>query len=280
MILFITKIYSAVYVYLANNFRINIRGFGFLLRSISKDYILKVQGNKIYLDSRISTSYARLIIGKWNEDETHVFARRFAEKFKRIVFFDIGANIGEMVVDFASLDEFKTVVAFEPDPLCARNVKINALLNNREAIIVENLALSNKNHRAFLENGGTPQASISDKKNSPDDAEIQVVMFDEYISKNMPDICNDGEQMLILIDVEGSELAVLEGAVKSIEQYNPVIIFEYNAVSKKHFNLDQISQVLGSRYCIRRLNQRGGVDDNLDDTWNCIAIPQNLVDVV
>lgn len=280
MILFITKIYSAIYVFLANNFRINIRGFGFLLRSISKDYILNVHGNKIYLDNRISTSYARLIIGQWNEPETHVFVENFAKKFTEVSFFDIGANIGEMVIDFSNIENITTIVAFEPDALCAHNVNINAILNNKDNIIIENIALSNENKQSYLVNGGTPQASISDVSVTEGDELIDVKKFDTYIEKSCIDFSDDENQMLILIDVEGAELSVLQGAIKTIKKHMPVIIFEYNTISKQHFNLDQISNLLGDDYKIRRLNRAGKIDDNLDDTWNCIAIPLKLIDIV
>ncbi len=78
---------------------------------------------------------------------------------------------------------------------------------------------------------------------------------------------------ILLLDVEGAEKDVLVGGINLIKRELPLIIFEYNDVSRAHFNLEQIREVLGSEYEIFRLRQSDGLlDDNLNDTWNCVAV--------
>ena len=78
-----------------------------------------------------------------------------------------------------------------------------------------------------------------------------------------------GSNLVILIDVEGAELNVFKGAREIIEQYKPIIIFEYNYVSSKQFSLTDISEQLPIGYNFYNL------DDKLllqsENTWNIVA---------
>jgi hypothetical protein len=79
----------------------------------------------------------------------------------------------------------------------------------------------------------------------------------------------------LLIDTEGNELNVIKGAAKLISATIPLIIFEYNWVSKNHYNLADIQSALGRRYTIYRLRKDGLLDADFSATWNCVAIPEN-----
>jgi len=50
--------------------------------------------------------------------------------------------------------------------------------------------------------------------------------------------------------------------------------FEYNATSKKYFTLEDIQNILPPSYKFYRLrpNGDGRLDNNLNDTWNCVAV--------
>jgi hypothetical protein len=49
-----------------------------------------------------------------------------------------------------------------------------------------------------------------------------------------------------------------------------------NHISQKHFTLAQVQNLLGKAYTIRRLNRHGRLDNNLAQTWNCVAVPAHL----
>ena len=53
----------------------------------------------------------------------------------------------------------------------------------------------------------------------------------------------------------------------------PLIVFEYNFVSKRHFQLSDIQKLLGADYGIFRLRKDGYLDECVDSAWNCVAVP-------
>ena len=93
----------------------------------------------------------------------------------------------------------------------------------------------------------------------------------------LPQLNDSDCDYILLIDVEGAEPMVLEGARNFIKNNRPLIIFEYNNTSKKYFNLEDIKQIIGIDYDIFRLNSEGRLDNNLLQTWNCVAVPKDTV---
>ena len=80
-------------------------------------------------------------------------------------------------------------------------------------------------------------------------------------------------QVVLMIDVEGYELEVIRGGFDFIRRIRPLIIFEYNQISKSHYKINEVCEVLGNSYDFFRLKTDGGLDKNLENAWNCIALP-------
>ena len=77
-----------------------------------------------------------------------------------------------------------------------------------------------------------------------------------------------------LIDIEGGELNALRGALSLIAMHQPLIVFEYNMVTRKYFKLSEVAELLGEGYCLYRLrSEDGGLDFDLSSAWNVIALP-------
>jgi hypothetical protein len=76
-----------------------------------------------------------------------------------------------------------------------------------------------------------------------------------------------------MIDVEGYEPKVIAGGGEFIRRTQPLIVFEYNFVSKRYFHIDDIQNVLGTQYRIYRLRKDGYLDNHAGSTWNCVAVP-------
>jgi hypothetical protein len=76
-----------------------------------------------------------------------------------------------------------------------------------------------------------------------------------------------------LIDVEGAELKVMQGGRNFIRNNQPLIIFEYNHVSRRYFTLDEIRKELGEGYHLYRLTATGHLDEDFSTTWNVVALP-------
>ena len=80
-------------------------------------------------------------------------------------------------------------------------------------------------------------------------------------------------KVVLLIDVEDYEANVLHGAVGLIRKIKLLIIFEYNYVPEEYFNIDEIRIILGVSYLIFRVRKDAFLDHDLENAWNCVALP-------
>lgn len=159
------------------------------------------------------------------------FEAHFAELFQRLVgpgdrCIDVGANVGVHTIRLAKLvGPQGEVIAIEPDAELARRARSNLRLNLLSNVRMIQAAAdrhggckvtlyrpdnldSNKARASML-----PHSYLTGSA-----AEVQTVTID--------DVC-PGPVVLIKIDVEGFEEAVVEGAVKTIARDQPAVIFEY-----------------------------------------------------
>ena len=266
--LWMAHIYCNLYVLIKRNFGKNLRGFGSLTRKINRDYVLMVNGKKLFLNHKVAGSYGTLISGVWNEPETHQFIRNllFPSTFN---FIDVGANVGEMIVDIASFKNVKHVIAFEPHAECAKTCEISAKINEYSNVKIVQKAIGT----------GKPVKFNFDAK-SPNSSQVMLYGNEGEIIPTATldnELCDLSTASIILIDVQGYEPEVLEGGRKFIQSNRPLIIFEYNQLSKKHFNLDKIHQIIGIGFEIFRLRHDGYLDKNVENAWNCVAIHSESV---
>jgi hypothetical protein len=75
-----------------------------------------------------------------------------------------------------------------------------------------------------------------------------------------------------MIDVEGYERKVLAGARATIERLRPLIIFEYNFVSKRYFTAEDVRSILGLGYDIYRLTKNARLYLDIEHAWDCVAV--------
>lgn len=137
---------------------------------------------------------------------------------KKAVIIDIGANIGNHTMYWASKCDPCRIYAFEPVPetfeILKRNIAINCFVN----VKIFNMGLSDEPSHAeidsfFPENIGATVIKKSEK------GTLQVEKLDNIkIEENRVDF--------IKIDVEGHELLVLKGAIETLKKYKPVIFIE------------------------------------------------------
>jgi FkbM family methyltransferase len=271
--LLLAQTYCKLYVYIKRVFGKNLRGLGVLTRKINKDHVLMVKSKKFYLNHKVAGSYGTLLTGVWNEPETHIFIRNLASNIINagiyVNFIDVGANIGEMIVDFAGIENIKLVIGFEPNPECAKACELSSRLNGYKNVKIIQKVLGN----------GTPVKFKIDFQ-SPNASRVVIDGNEgELMSTSTLDneLCDLTGASIILVDVEGYEPVVLEGGRKFIESKKPLIIFEYNQTSKKYFNLEKIKQIIGADYKIFRLRQDGYLGENVENSWNCIAVHSESV---
>lgn len=140
---------------------------------------------------------------------------------------DIGANIGNHSVWMASL--FSQVVAFEPSKVMSTVLRANALLNRCNNLRIVEAALSNHHGTANLTNRRTDHIGTIELDESPEAGDdlnsdtIALVRGDQVLSELL---LTSHPVSFIKIDVEGSEVAALDGLSETLRRHHPVICFE------------------------------------------------------
>lgn len=127
-------------------------------------------------------------------------------------YIDIGAHNGDTSIPF--IGYFKHICAFEPNP--QTNIHIpkpievhDCALGNKETEVVLIIPDNNKNDPRH---GSTARFTEGSRKYL-----VQQKTLDSFNFNNVD---------FIKIDVEGSELSVLQGSVETIKRCKPVIMFE------------------------------------------------------
>ena len=260
----LARSYARLYAVVKNRFNINLPGVGWLLRRVRADAELDVDGVIFHLDHRIASSYGTLVAGYPNEPETPALLKRVLDGVTEpVTIVDVGANVGDVVLHIAAHPRVSRIVAFEPHPIAAAALRRSAAINGFGNLhVLEELA-GDGGHYHFDVNERNANASKIDSAGS-------------RASVRLDDRLADAAGLLVLvIDVEGAEAKVLRGALETIRRVQPLVVFEYNYVSRAHFKLDEIRELLGTSYEILRLRRDGGLDRQFDESWNCVAIPRS-----
>jgi FkbM family methyltransferase len=143
------------------------------------------------------------------------------------VFYDIGANIGFFALlgaHFAGLSQGR-VYAFEAAPDNAEAIGVNARLNGIGNVVVIDKAVSARTGQARLQVVDDQSWSKLEEYGSHPNTEqvltVETVAVDDLVER--------GEippPTVVKIDVEGAEIAVLEGMRQTIDDHRPAIICE------------------------------------------------------
>lgn len=272
MLFAIIKIYVYVQEFLHDKFHYNLPGFGFLLNKIKKDHVLVVKGQKLYLNHQIADNYLRLVGGRYNEPETHTFLHNVIKQVgTKVNFADVGANVGEFILDMANHPKVNHVIGFEPQPEQFVGLTKTVEINSFKHVTIVNKPVSDSEKEIIFyfdpENRTASGITSEEKKGTQ-------MFISTYIDKELTDYSHPH---IILIDVEGAECDVMRGGLKLITENKPLLVFEYNHVSQKHFTINDVQEILGADYEIYRLRNDGGVDKDFSRTWNLVAVNKSSV---
>jgi len=140
-------------------------------------------------------------------------------KSKKVHFINVGANTGVYALLVMKRFPKTKVSLFEPVPLNLQFLRNNMALNNLTPEIYDMAAgASNEIMQIYPSKKFFGLASFIPNSNSPMD--VKVVRMDQVINNEVD---------VVLIDVEGHELAVLKGMDKILRNYGPTIIVESNS---------------------------------------------------
>ena len=254
----------------------NLPGLGKALDLIKTERTLMVKGLKFHFNPRVGRAYGLMIIGEWNEPETHHFlASVLTRTEEKINFVDVGASIGEFAIDMAASERVATVIAFEPQPEAARAVEKSFAINGFQKVrVIQKIVTDSKKDLYFLLDERSPVAShvassiAVDLKNNQRLMKIPATTLDE-------ELCEIEGSTMILLDIEGGEYLAMKGGLGFIRRWKPLLIFEYNQISRKSFDLNIVRNLLGPDYSIFRLRADGRVDSNETNTWNMVAVSKS-----
>jgi FkbM family methyltransferase len=166
------------------------------------------------------------------EDDIHQLALKLLINEPDGIVLDIGANLGTFCVPLAKKVSKHTYHAFEPQRIIHYQLCANTFINGLDNVHCHNFGLSDKEERLMLTmpdyaSEGNIGAFSIDKEVRDNEYEcttegrkepMVVFTLDSGAHKNV---------RLIKIDVEGHELEVIKGGIKTIKANNyPPIIFE------------------------------------------------------
>lgn len=187
---------------------------------------------------------------------------------------DIGANIGYYTLLLAKLvGPMGKVIAFEPAQWAFSKLKRNLELNDFDNITLEKKALSNENRQDQVRHFycSWPLHTNSEDQIHPihhGRAMKDIVDFatlDHYVKqKGIKKID------LIKLDVDGHEFKVIQGAVKTLRSFKPLIVMELSSYTLEEVGdniADLVSLLSGlgfSFYSERGLSMFPSVDDMIN----------------
>lgn len=283
------KLSSNIYIlylraiwFLRRTLGIKTYGIGWIATKVTKSFTFIFRGASFRFLPSAAKSYCLLPAGIPNEPETHQFLEHAlsSQVGQKNLFIDVDTSIGEFVIPMSLDPRVARVVAFEPHPASAEALRVSMHLNNGGSskgvatpvsLEVIEMAVGAESGFASSElNSDSPTAAgLNIAESATREFTVPVCTLDEkvHITDNTP--------VLILIDIEGGEVNALHGSRTLVASQHPLIILEYNALTRNYFDLSEVRDLLGKDYKLYRLrSQDGRLDQDLSDTWNVVALPQ------
>jgi FkbM family methyltransferase len=154
---------------------------------------------------------------------THVLETCIKHLSDGDVMYDIGANIGFITVEIAHHFRGRVrLAAFEPQKSLANRIAVSAMLNDTPNVEVFDVLLGEaEGSTELFVASNTAHASLRPRSRDAKPTTLPVVTLDSLLEREaLP------PPALIKLDVEGSELSVLRGAVRTLKAHQPYLIFE------------------------------------------------------
>lgn len=236
------SLYQFLRIYTKFGYRLRGTGFGRICEAIRKTVARYSDGKIVLIEDfmgslrfycNLSDHIGSQVFwkGAYSSDQLAILARHL---YADAVFVDVGAHQGEFTVFAASLvGESGKVIAFEPvsrnrDLLC-KNVTANSFSN----VTILPFALGvNEGIMPIYDRSGKFDDGTNHTGLSTLFPSRQRDHLIEYVHvKNLDDVVKDlnlAKIDFMKIDVEGSELAVLQGAIGVLQTSRPKLVFELN----------------------------------------------------
>lgn len=178
---------------------------------------------------------------------TEPWMEAFLEKNKdaNSTFIDVGVNIGQTLLKFKAVGAKGRYIGFEANPHCFPYVRRLLQLNNLNDYIVIPAGLGERTalHAITLNEGLNVSSGASMiKQRNPAKGRLYQQYIPVYDFDSIREQLCPGKISLIKIDVEGAELQVLQGLIKTLQKdYCPLLI-EIDPVTSKTGDLYKNNQ--------------------------------------
>ena len=235
--------------------------------------LVNCQGNKMYMNAEDSgVAYFILSRGVYEPFETELLKKLLTRNMTVV---NIGANVGYYALIAANrIGPNGRVYAFEPEPrnyeLLVKNIKENGYKN----ILPIRAAVGDKKGtlRLFLDrsNWGNPSLAEGNVREKDGFVEVETNSLDGFLEQYSKDLKVD----LILMDTQGAEGLVLEGAKKIIENNKLKIIMEFWPYGLNNMGTDALG-------LLKRLEDSGFRVELIDEEYKSIGYlpPERIVEM-
>lgn len=171
-------------------------------------------------------STKRTFLVNCENSTSDLFAKLY--KDKQIIFVDIGSNLGWYSLLAKSLNSSSIVFAFEPMNSVREKLSRNLRQNGYHDIHIESCALGATSGTAriwsYLDNNGMHTLHPVNDWGAEPGQEVRIEFLDRYADQ----FCQQHLPILMKLDVEGSEMNVLKGAISLLKGNNVEMIIEIN----------------------------------------------------
>lgn len=211
--------------------------------------------------------------GWWSKGEIDLFEKLLN---KDSVVIEAGSNIGALTIPLARMA--KVVFAFEPQPENFYLLMSNAKRNNLDNIWARHTALGEKRGITtvpYLKEWSTITSGGIEIGHGH--YPVAVECIDDFVEDLRIEKVD-----LIKIDVEGAEISVIKGAVKTIEKFRPILYFENDRKANSE-ELLKLVKSLGYRVRDHHPRFTEGSTSNLWDrdyaSFNVLGIPEERPEI-
>ncbi len=175
-----------------------------------------------------------------------IFERRFLDglyayftRYPGDVMLDVGCNIGNHSLFLAS--RFRTVHAFDPNPIVIARAKANLERNDIGNVRVHNVGLGERASRLHLKvnRGGNLGASFLTDHPDADTQAVPIAIGDDFVRESVR-----GKVDLLKVDVEGHERAAFVGLRETVSRHRPIVAFEFHAAERPKGEFGVIASAL------------------------------------
>lgn len=201
-----------------------------------RNFILRPNENEKIIDTNVKWGYGEFYFfappkiaskAKYNGIENKLLKNTIKllhnYSISEPVILDVGANYGFVSLALQNnLSKNSRIYSFEPHPSIVSSFKKSIEKNNIKNIIVENVAVGNKDGMIDINLYSQSSNILSSEAKVSKKIQIRQIQLDSYLNefKIVPNF--------IKIDVDGYELEVLMGLKQTLLKFKPILVVETN----------------------------------------------------